>query len=197
MTAWYLVPCLDQLRTEFDALSPHRDRGADGSIGDTAHSQRVSDHNPDPEGRVLALDIDVTGPWPVPFADLVESVRGDRRLEYVIFNHRIASRSQAWKWRKYGGVDPHTGHAHFSARHDHTDNNSHSTWALAEVGDMTPDQMLDALETDRGKAILRNAFAELAYGPTTARESIAGRIAHIDTAVDEIEQKLDALTPPA
>jgi hypothetical protein len=36
MPDWFLVPCLVQLRTEFNTLSPNRDKGADGSIGDTA-----------------------------------------------------------------------------------------------------------------------------------------------------------------
>lgn len=130
MTSPYLVACLATLRKEFNALGPARDKGSDGWIGDAAHQDEVSDHNPDPAGRVLALDIDSTGPWPyVPFSTLVESLRGDSRLEYIIWNRRIASRSQGWTWRAYSGTsDPHTGHAHFSARHDHTGNTSIATW---------------------------------------------------------------------
>jgi hypothetical protein len=131
MTAPHLVPCLVTLRAEFNAVAPGRDKGADGWIGDPAHQARTSDHNPDAQGRVLAVDIDSTGPWPVSFDDLVEKCRGDDRLEYIIWNRRIASRDQGWTWRTYTGTsDPHTGHAHFSARHDHTGNNSTASWGL-------------------------------------------------------------------
>lgn len=133
----YLVPCLVTLRAEFNQLAPARDKGADGWIGDAAHQARTSDHNADPQGRVLAVDIDSTGPWPRPFDSLVESLRGDDRLEYVIWNRRIASRDQGWTWRAYtGSSDPHTGHAHFSARHDHTGNDSTAPWGLTEEDDM-------------------------------------------------------------
>jgi hypothetical protein len=145
MTDPYLVPCLAVLRAEFNALNPKRDKGSDGWIGDTAHQSHTSDHNPDSKGRVLALDIDSTGPWPVPFNTLVESVRGDARLEYVIWNRRIAERDRGWTWRTYTGTsDPHTGHAHFSARHDHTGNTSTAPWHLEDFV---------ALDTDDVRAI--------------------------------------------
>jgi hypothetical protein len=106
MATPYLVPCLVTLRSEFNALSPGRDKGADGWIGDAAHAARTSDHNPDALGRVLAVDIDSTGPWPGGVTDfnafnmMVESLRGDDRLEYIIWNRRIASRDQGWTWRR-------------------------------------------------------------------------------------------------
>lgn len=135
MTTPYLVACLVTLRAEFDDLSPNRDKASDGWIGDAAHKAEVSDHNPDAQGRVLAIDIDSTGPWPVPFSDLVDSLVGigDSRLEYVIWNRRIASRGQGWTWRPYDGTDdPHTSHAHFSARHDHTGNTSTAAWGIED-----------------------------------------------------------------
>ncbi|WP_203678182.1 hypothetical protein, partial [Actinoplanes siamensis] len=100
----------------------------------------ASDHNPDSAGRVLAIDIDSTGPWPMPFNTLVERLRGDSRLEYIIWNRRIASRTRGWTWRSYtGSSDPHTGHAHFSARHDHTGNTSTAPWPLEDV--VTPEDI--------------------------------------------------------
>jgi hypothetical protein len=47
MASWILVPCLVSLRTEFNRLSPGRDKASDGSIGDAAHQKEPSDHNPD------------------------------------------------------------------------------------------------------------------------------------------------------
>jgi hypothetical protein len=36
------------------------------------------------------------------------------RVAYVIHNRKIASPIQGWKWRPYGGDNPHTGHVHIS-----------------------------------------------------------------------------------
>jgi hypothetical protein len=150
VTVPFLVPCLATLRSEFNQLNPGRDKGADGWIGDAAHQATTSDHNPDAQGRVLAVDIDNDGPWPAPFGELVESLRGDYRLEYIIWDRRIASRTQGWTWRTYTGTaDPHTGHAHFSARHDHTGNTSTATWNLEDdVMAPTVSDILDGLNAE-------------------------------------------------
>lgn len=141
MSGWITVPCLLALRNEFNKINPSRDKGADGTIGDTAHTS-ASDHTPDEDGEVLrdhdadtknevhALDIDSTGPWPgESFGALVaEVVAGERakwlsatdrcRLKYVIFNRKIYSQSTDFAARDYAGSDPHTNHAHFSARYE-------------------------------------------------------------------------------
>lgn len=129
-----LVPCLALLRTEVNTLAPARDKGADGWIGDAAHRKVSSDHNPDETGKtphedadnvdeVHALDVDATGPWPAgkDLTWMVETIRGralrglEDRLQYIIWQHRIASKDTGWGWHGYTGTDPHTGHAHFSA----------------------------------------------------------------------------------
>jgi hypothetical protein len=58
---------------------------------------------------------------------------------------------------------------------------------------MTPDQMLDALESPRGRAALRNAIVEMGYGPVDARESVAGRIANIDSKIDGVHAGVQRL----
>jgi hypothetical protein len=75
MSAWVCIPCLLVLRNEFNAVSPNRDKGADGTIGDSNH-ESTSDHTPDEDSNALkgkdadrvnevhALDIDSSGPWP-------------------------------------------------------------------------------------------------------------------------------------
>ncbi len=47
-----------QLREQVDDMYMDRDRKSDGWIGDTRHSARKSDHNPDKNGIVRALDLD-------------------------------------------------------------------------------------------------------------------------------------------
>jgi hypothetical protein len=191
----YLVACLVQLRAEFNAVSPNRDKGADGWIGDARHRTEVSDHNPDAQGRVLAVDIDSTGPWPQPFNTYVQDIvtrqraKYDTRLEYVIWNRRIASRSSSWAWETYTGTtDPHTGHAHFSARHDHSGNTNTDPWGVED--EVTPDDI----------AKIASAVWNAGFGTGTARETSGQRLGHIDSVVDDLaarvtdlETKLDTL----
>lgn len=214
MTAPYLVTCLATLRTEFNELSPGRDKGSDGWIGDAAHQKEKSDHNPAPDGRVLALDVDSSGPWPVPFGDLVESLRGDSRLEYVIWNRRIASRDQGWKWRPYVDShgnpmpDPHTNHAHFSARHDHTSNTSTATWHLEDFMELTDEQIdaiadrcatkvwgymferPDSTTTPKAKT---SAGGYQRYGDVVAAKTTTDVVAALEPKLDEV---IAALAPP-
>jgi hypothetical protein len=162
--AWVLIPCLVRLRTEFNRAAPGRDKGADGSIGDSSHTS-TSDHTPDEDSDVLrdhdadsknevhALDIDSTGPWPDGNGGEAggwfdQQIRGivdrhrtgtDNRLQYVIWRGRIASRSQGWAWRTYSGASQHYDHAHFSARYATAQENDTSPWGLPEEED---DEML-------------------------------------------------------
>jgi hypothetical protein len=116
-----LSKAAEQLRSEINAKYPKRDKRSDGWIGDTAHNARKSDHNPDKNGWVRAIDID---------SDLVKSsskeswllaeqiktiaLKGDKRISYVIHQHRIASSRQNWAWRVYKGANPHVSHIHIS-----------------------------------------------------------------------------------
>ena len=53
-----LSKAAQQLRLQVDDTYPDRDRTSDGWIGDYRHSLRPSDHNPDEQGIVRAVDID-------------------------------------------------------------------------------------------------------------------------------------------
>ena len=112
-----------QLREQFDDSFPNRDRSSDGWIGDTRHSTRPSDHNPDAKtGVVRAIDVDrdVSGSAkPDLMPDIANQIRlaakaGDKRIAYVIFEGRIASSRMGWRWRKYKGSNPHNKHCHIS-----------------------------------------------------------------------------------
>jgi len=118
-----LSKCAIQLREQIDDSFPDRDRTSDGWIGDTRHSTRVSDHNPDALGWVRAIDVDrdLSGKAkPDLMPDLADQIRlyakSDRskRITYVIFNGQIASPVLAWKWRKYTGINKHDHHCHIS-----------------------------------------------------------------------------------
>lgn len=111
-----------QLREQIDDSYPDRDRTSDGWIGDTRHSARPSDHNPDKQGIVRAIDIDrdLSGKAkPDLMPDLADQIRlaakrGDKRISYIIFDGRIASARFGFRWRKYRGSNPHKSHCHIS-----------------------------------------------------------------------------------
>jgi hypothetical protein len=97
MSDWVCVPCLLTLRTEFNLVSPKRDKGADGTIGDTAHAAGgTSDHLPDEDfaalrnkdsdhkNEVHALDVDSTGPWPDGKRGDIEGSWFDRQIHRII-----------------------------------------------------------------------------------------------------------------
>lgn len=114
-----------RLRTQIGRRWPDRDTASDGWIGDDAHADRPSDHNPAPgSGVVRAIDIDADlhgGPHAMQrLCNQLVACAADgkdrNRLSYVIYNGRIASgtyNTTYWKWRAYDG-DPHTHHAHVS-----------------------------------------------------------------------------------
>ena len=111
-----------QLREQVDDDFPTRSRKSDGWIADQRHlSAGVSDHIPDPKtGIVRAIDITADlNANPEDIYDLVESIRlcaknGDKRIKYLIFDGRIASKILRWKWRKYRLPNPHRTHFHCS-----------------------------------------------------------------------------------
>jgi hypothetical protein len=111
----------EQLRSEINTKYPNRDKRSDGWIGDTAHNARKSDHNPDKQGWVRAIDIDsdlVKGSskesWLLAEQIKTIALKGDKRLSYIIHQHRIASPRQNWAWRVYKGANPHISHIHIS-----------------------------------------------------------------------------------
>ena len=112
-----------QLREQNDESFPDRDRTSDGWIGDTRHATRKSDHNPDEQGWVRAIDVDrdlFELGKPDIMGDLVDQIRGackakrEKRIAYIIFDGQICSNILNWKWRKYTGANKHNHHAHFS-----------------------------------------------------------------------------------
>ena len=112
--SWKLAAAADTLRKQVNSRYPKRDKSSDGTIGDQAHKRRISDHNPDKTGYVMALDLDEDG-WPAhTFANqLLEYMRtsGDRRIKNVVYEGRVASGTyadQLWVWRSA----PSLGHAH-------------------------------------------------------------------------------------
>ena len=117
---YWLSKSAETLRKQINASFPDRDKRSDGWIGDSRHSATKSDHNPAaPSGVVRAIDVDSNLGGAANNAHYLANQlrilgKTDKRISYVIFNRKIASRILFWKWRKYSGIDPHTSHIHIS-----------------------------------------------------------------------------------
>ena len=110
-----------QLREQFDDCFADRDRTSDGWIGDSRHAARKSDHNPDEQGWVRAIDVDrdLSGKAkPDLMPDVADQLRilakSDKRISYIIFAGQIASPKSLWRWRPYTGINKHDHHCHIS-----------------------------------------------------------------------------------
>jgi len=118
--SYWLSKSGERLRNQINDAFPDRDKRSDGWIGDTRHSATKSDHNPAlPSGVVRAIDVDSDLGGAANNAhylanQLRKLAKKDKRISYIIFNKKIASRILFWKWRKYKGIDPHTSHIHIS-----------------------------------------------------------------------------------
>lgn len=135
---WRLARSIALLRHEVDVEWPNRSKASDGTLGDADHASRLSDHNPDSQGRVCAIDITHDPAHGCDAGELAEHFRrlgsvGDCRPKYVIWNRRIASPSSAWEWRAYDGSNPHTKHVHLSVTQSCADDTG--TWGIREMGD--------------------------------------------------------------
>lgn len=133
MTAWRLAKSLEQLRRQINAASPNRNKASDGTIGDLAHSKTKSDHNPDKDGVVKAMDITHDPGSGVDGTILTESLVAsrDRRIQYIIWNRKIISSTvQPWVWRGYSGSNPHNHHVHISVKADPKLYDNDSLWGF-------------------------------------------------------------------
>ena len=106
------------LRDQVDAKWVNRDRRSDGWIGDSAHANRASYHNPDKRGLVFAIDIDENfgigklrnGGAAKRFTNEMlaysrSTLPGHDRVLHVVYEDKVASgtyKATWWKWRGKG-----------------------------------------------------------------------------------------------
>jgi hypothetical protein len=111
-----------KLRDQINNAYPDRDKSSDGWVADARHlAAGTSDHIPDSAGWVRALDLDrdLSGkskPDLMPYLanQLRALAKSDRRISYIIFAGKIASRKSLWRFIKYQGINPHEKHLHVS-----------------------------------------------------------------------------------
>lgn len=108
------------LREQVNNRWPKRDKRSDGWIGDAAHAARASDHNPDANGWVHAIDIDCDGIDADRLANelvayAASGVPGSNRIKNIVWKDRVASGTYAetmWVFR--GSGYGHFDHIHVS-----------------------------------------------------------------------------------
>jgi hypothetical protein len=132
--SWRVAKCLDTLLAQVNAAYPGRSKGNDGTIGDERHQASKSEHNPDSHGVVRARDITHDPEHGLNARKLAEALVASRdpRILYVISDAEIcSSKVSPWKWRPYGGSNPHRAHMHLSVVEDpHLYDDTHQ-WDIA------------------------------------------------------------------
>lgn len=135
---WRLAKSLEVLREEVNARWPNRSKDSDGSIGDSAHASRSSDHNPwidDGAAPNVVSAIDIThdpksGCDSYALAELLKAGR-DSRIKYIISNRKICSSEVSpWTWRPYNGSNPHDHHVHISVKSDKAHYDDTKSWGI-------------------------------------------------------------------
>jgi hypothetical protein len=131
MASWVIVPALEDLRVQLNAIAPNRDKSSDGGIGDTSHAAGRSSHNPDetgnpewdndpdnlPEVRARDFDKDLRHPTITAERVVQHLLKYARNgtfwwLRYIIFNKRIWRKSNGWRQESYTGKNNHSHHFH-------------------------------------------------------------------------------------
>lgn len=210
--SWRVAKSLEELLAEINAAAPTRSKASDGSIGDPAHSSRLSDHNPNPAGVVRARDFTHDPDHGLDAGELAEAVRrlgiaGHPALgpgAYVIWNHRIASATQdgqPWDWEPYGGDNPHTKHVHVSVATAARGYDSTRRWGVMEEEEIMATkaelaELLDAKlapvlrKLDRQRDVnrgryerLRKDLDEIATDTDADAEAIKRRVARVAAEV--------------
>ncbi len=119
MTDWIVAPCLDTWLAQINKFAPRRSKKSDGSIGDAAHAETNSQHNPKllpffatPLVRARDFTHDPIGGFNcVWFVSELAKIR-DPRVKYIIWDWRIWYPGTGWQ--KYDGRNGHTAHCHVS-----------------------------------------------------------------------------------
>jgi hypothetical protein len=144
--SWRTCKSLQKLGEQVNRAYPKRDRTHDGTVGDLAHQQRKSEHNPSPVPAdypdqtpvVRARDITHDPEGGLDCRVLVGALLRSRdpRILYVIWDETIWRSYDrpglpAWKPQPYTGANPHTKHCHISVSADPRLFDSEAPWSIA------------------------------------------------------------------
>lgn len=188
----YLAPSLALLRAEINRRWPGRDHTSDGWIGDKAHQNTRSDHNPNSRGSVNAIDIDEDG---VNMAALFTAIKKHPSARYWIYERRLYHRDRGWQPEEYHGTSPHDGHGHLSIDQDVDAEQDTRSWGIGSITEGPTHMLINLRKGDQGPAVqalqylLKDAGfdpgdADSDYGPKTAAAVLAMRKSRGSKATD-------------
>lgn len=136
--SWKVAPALVQLLLQINQKWPGRSKAWDGTVGDLSHQERKSDHNPDFDGVVRALDVTHDPLHGLSSEYLAEGLRlsRDKRIRCIISNRKIAEAKHGFEWAPYHGASPHDHHCHVSVQWA-PERDDASMWDLSKVRSTT------------------------------------------------------------
>ena len=117
------------------ALKPLRKKLSDGLLPSVAHQKQNpnSDHN-----TGLAVDLTHDPKHGIDCVEIFEKLKEDKRVEYLIFNSFIWSKSKAKQGnRKYTGSNQHTKHLHISIKAEFAKDTSPWFWWMNQPSIVT------------------------------------------------------------
>lgn len=170
-----IAKSLDRLRAQIRAAVPSGPPLSEyGWIGDAAHRNRVSDHNPDELGVVRALDVPHDPASGLDTYELANYMRdvADQRLKYLISNRRIWNPAISKAWRVYNGANAHDRHLHVSVVKDARADDSRD-WDLDEVLGAPPEEIIlrpllkRGMKNDEVRLIQQALMVDKIFGPLT------------------------------
>jgi len=180
--SWSLAPAVKQALQDANAAWPNRDKSQDGTVGDSSHASRVSDHNPDAQGYVCAVDI-THSPETGPTGDQIyQLAKQDPRTKYIISNARIWSPSGGE--RPYSGSNRHDKHTHISVSQAGKLSTDHWPWNKGEEEDMTPEQAKQLANVSVEVANIQKVIHQLNV------EGLLQRVKNIEAAVARIDPEV-------
>ena len=136
--AWRAANSLLRLQDAVNAkYTKSRNKSLDAFIGDQAHANRKSDHNPNSAGVVCAYDITHDPAHGADMHAMADYMRAhmDKRVGYIISNKRIANPDiQGGAWRAYNGASPHSAHIHVSVKQNKALYDNEDPWDIGQDG---------------------------------------------------------------
>lgn len=192
VATWRVARGLDKLLAQINEMAPNRSKASDGSIGDPAHRDRPSDHNPDAQGVVRARDFTHDPGHGADMGEISEALRlsRDRRITYVIFNRRVFSATnEPWRWRPYTGSNPHDKHMHVSVVPTSVADDT-SEWQIGDTVEAT--EILD-FKYDDGSTLKNNVHFSYLWARQILAE-LPGLRAAVQTLAEAVAVDRD-ITP--